>query len=111
MSTGFLFIQQHPVDQRQRRNETEVKSVLRDGVLCSYVCRVQKKASFTGEPLGKLNPILEDQGSIRNHVVEFSERLYSDPVPWRPTLDGLKFQRLGTDQASALHLFPTLLHE
>lgn len=45
---------------------------------------------------------LEDQGSIRNHVVEFYERLYSDPVPWRPTLDGLKFQRLGTDQAQWL---------
>jgi hypothetical protein len=39
---------------------------------------------------------------IRNHIVNFYESLFSEPLSWRPRVDNLEFDVLNADEASNL---------
>ena len=43
-----------------------------------------------------------DPASIGEHVVNFYESLFSEPLSWRPRLDNLEFDKLNGEEASSL---------
>jgi hypothetical protein len=45
-----------------------------------------------------------DPASISEHVVNYYESMFSEPLSWRPRLDNLEFDRLNGDEASSLEI-------
>jgi hypothetical protein len=43
-----------------------------------------------------------DPDTISNHIVNFYESLFSEPLSWRPRVDNLEFDVLSTDEVSSL---------
>ena len=42
--------------------------------------------------------LYEDEEEMRSRVVNFYQRLYSESVSWRPSMDGLEFARIEEDE-------------
>jgi hypothetical protein len=56
------------------------------------------------ESLSVNGSISSDQQVIRDHVVQFYESLFAEPLPWRPRMDNLAFDTLDAAKASSLEL-------
>jgi hypothetical protein len=77
---------------------------LKDGDKCAkffHQIANSNRRSNSIESLSVNGSISSDQQVIRDHVVQFYESLFAEPLPWRPRMDNLAFDTLDAAEASS----------
>jgi len=80
---------------------------LKEGDKCTkFFHRIanSNRRSNSIESLSINGSVSSDQQVIREHVAQFYESLFTEPFPWRPSMDNIAFDTLDAAEASTLEL-------